>query len=534
MRAHGFVATSNVAGEGKWTAEDSEFLRGRDVVLFCDNDPTGRKDAELKTSLLLGVARSIRVLDVIDLPLKGDCEQYFQAGHTAEELRALAAATKPWNPASVPVAVEAAPLYDPNTTEPKPAAEEPESICLATVEPCRVGWLWFGRLASGEMVIITGPPGTGKGLLLCYIVARFTTGKPMHGDRVALPAGHVLWISMEDAPDTSLAPRLIAARADRSRVHVWNLKKPVSLPADADRIVAELKRLGCALLIIDPAPTLLDKDHNSNNDANVRQSFAALSAACRDLGCGMILVRHTNKRQVGTAMDRGGGSIGWTGMARVELMLGRRPVEEGATVADTHESVVTLATVKNNLGKWAPSLNLAIVEAGESARMEIIGETEATADDLCAQDKPKTARKVDAAADILRRVLADGEWHRWQEIYDAAQKADISAETVKRAKGEVRAESRQRAGSNGWWWRIDQSTKGECACPSDPLPSCPSDPLPSNNIKYLEGQSIRGSQIQTYPPEGKAGDEAALDADFRGDAPAQTSLSLDGDDEVLS
>jgi hypothetical protein len=502
MRSHGFVATTNVAGECKWTAEDSEFVRGRDVVLFCDNDPTGRKDAELKTRLLHGIARSIRVLDVIDLPLKGDCEQYFQAGHTAADLRELAGATKEWSPTAVPA----------GTT---PATEEPESICLATVEPCRVGWLWFGRLASGEMVVITGRPGVGKGLLLCYIVARYTTGRPMHGDRIALPAGHVLWISMEDAHDTSLVPRLLAAGADLSRVHAWNLTKPLSLPVDADRIVAELKRLGCTLLIIDPAPTLLDKDHSSNNDANVRQSFAALSAACRELGCTMILVRHTNKRTLGDAMDRGGGSIGWTGMARVEFMIGRRPVEEGATVADTHESVVTLATVKNNLGKWAPSLNLAIVEAGESARMEIVGETEATADDLCAPDKPRTALKTGTAEQLIRRILSDGQWHRQREIMAAADDSDIGEKTVKRAKKTLPVQSEQR--SDGWWWRLVQGDKPKTLslCPPDPVGGAV--PVPSYNNEYLDGHRVIGPHTHPCPPEGQTADDAALDADFNGE-----------------
>ena len=67
-------------------------------------------------------------------------------------------------------------------------------------------------------------------------------------------------------------------------------------------------------------------------------------------------------------------------MARVELMLGRRLIEEGATVADVVESTVTLAIVKSNLGKWPPSLNMRIAEHGESARIEMIGETNTTAD----------------------------------------------------------------------------------------------------------------------------------------------------------
>jgi hypothetical protein len=504
----GIVATTNPGGAGGsnlWkTPAFRKAVQGKNVVLVPDNDQPGEKHMATIAASIVDVAKSVKI---VRLPLKNegdDLEQYLAAGGTREQLLAL---------------VEAAPLYDVETaTAAEP--EEPESICLATVEPCRVGWLWFGRLPSGEMVVITGRPGVGKGLLLCYVVSRYTTGRPMHGDRVALAAGHVLWISIEDAIDTSLVPRLMAAGADLSRVHAWNLTRPLSLPVDADRIVAELKRLGCTMLIIDPAPTLLDKDHSSNNDANVRQSFAALSAACRELGCTMILVRHTNKRTVGDAMERGGGSIGWTGMARIELMLGRRPVEEGATVVDTHESVATFATVKNNLGRWAPSLNIAIIEAADSARVEIIGETKTTADDLCAPDKPRTARKTGDAEELIRLALADGQWHRQREIMDAAERAEIGERTLKRAKAELPVQSQKR--SDGWWWRLANSATGEAVPPWPPCPVGEAGTVPSYNNEHLGSNRATGPHTHTPGPvtqEGQDAEDAAdLGADFNGDA----------------
>jgi putative DNA primase/helicase len=277
----GIVATTSCGGHGgrnQWKLPSfAKAMKDKNVVLVPDHDQAGEEYIATVAASIVNVVKSLKIARLPGLPPKGDIEQWLAAGGTRDQLLAL---------------VEAAPLYGAEGVQP----EEPETITLSTVEPRRIGWLWFGRLPLGEMVVITGRPGVGKGLLLCYIVARYTTGRPMHGDRVALPAGHVLWISMEDAHDTSLVPRLMAAGADLSRVHAWNLTKPLSLPVDADRIVAELSRLGCTLLIIDPAPTLLDKDHSSNNDANVRQSFAALSVACRELGCTMILVRHTNKR----------------------------------------------------------------------------------------------------------------------------------------------------------------------------------------------------------------------------------------------
>jgi len=503
----GIVATTNPGGSGSsnlWkTPAFAKPVKGKNIAIIPDNDEPGEKHVATVAQLIVGVAKSIKI---VRLPLKAegdDIEQWIKAGGTREQLFAL---------------VEATPVYSGEAATP----EEPESICLATIEPRRNRWLWIGRLASGEMVIITGPPGTGKGLLLCYIVARFTTSRPMYGDIEASSAGNVLWISIEDAHDTSLAPRLIAAGADRTRVFVWDMNRPLSLPTDAARIIAEVKRHNCEILIIDPAPTLLDKDHSSNNDANVRQSFCELATTCRELGCALILVRHTNKRQTGTAMDRGGGSIGWSGMARIELMLGRRVANEDATTVDVDESVVTLATVKNNLGKWAPSLNCRIVEAGESARLEIIGETQTKADDLFAQEKPRTSHKSADAEKVIRHALANGEWHRQTEVDDAAKDAGISRGTLNRAKRSLCVETRKLGAV--FWWRLPRQDdhRGQCDGHDhhdhDATGEGEADHHHSNNISKLEVQDDHGDQ-GTHTPQGDhlPEDDADLDADFRGD-----------------
>ncbi len=339
----------------------------------------------------------------------------------------------------------------PATTE-TPAEVLPASRCLATVEPRPVKWLWFGRLASGEMVVLTGPPGAGKGLLIVYIVSRFTTGRPMEGDRQACPAGHVLYVSVEDDDSTALVPRHKAAGTDLDRVHSWIMDAPPTLPDDTERIVTEIDRVDAEILILDPAPTLLTREFSSNSDADVRRAYSALAAACRTRGVALILVRHTNKRQLGDAMARGGGSIGWSGMARIELMLGRRPPTDGATVDNVDDASVILAPVKSNLGKWPRSLHARIVEAGDSARMEFLGVSDATADDLCAQDRPRMARKSGDAEALLRRVLNDGEWHAQREIDEEAKAADISYRTLARAKADLGVQSRQRA--RAWEWRL--------------------------------------------------------------------------------
>jgi hypothetical protein len=143
------------------------------------------------------------------------------------------------------------------------------------------------------------------------------------------------------------------------------------------------------------------------------------------------------------------------------------------------------------------------VEVGESARIEVVGETDATADDLCAQERPRAATKANEAASMLRELLKDGQWHPYTEIAQAANNAQISLKTLKRAKQAAGVESKQFA--DGWYWRLvgQGATPGTVALwPSAPLPGASRSP-PDNNNQYLEeseGHRTRGPRTPPTAP----------------------------------
>jgi 5S rRNA maturation endonuclease (ribonuclease M5) len=60
LRELGFTATTNPLGAGKWRDEYSETLRDKDVLIFGDLDPDGRKHVEQVAKSLHGKAKSIR------------------------------------------------------------------------------------------------------------------------------------------------------------------------------------------------------------------------------------------------------------------------------------------------------------------------------------------------------------------------------------------------------------------------------------------------------------------------------------------
>jgi predicted P-loop ATPase len=90
LRGLGLVATTNPQGAGKWLKVDRAALKGRHVVVLPDNDDPGRKHAEQIKHDLTGKAASVHVLELPDLPPKGDVSDWLDAGGTVEELRRLA------------------------------------------------------------------------------------------------------------------------------------------------------------------------------------------------------------------------------------------------------------------------------------------------------------------------------------------------------------------------------------------------------------------------------------------------------------
>ncbi|GMM62378.1 phage/plasmid primase, P4 family [Novosphingobium pituita] len=104
LTALGFVATCNPGGAGKWQDNYSEMLRDKTVVLLPDNDDAGRRHANVVAYKLSGIAASVRIVHLPDLPEKGDVSDWLAIeGNdraTLEKLIESSDDTPPASPAS--------------------------------------------------------------------------------------------------------------------------------------------------------------------------------------------------------------------------------------------------------------------------------------------------------------------------------------------------------------------------------------------------------------------------------------------------
>lgn len=86
LRAHGFVATCNPFGAGKWRDEYSGALHGKSVILLPDNDVPGRSHSIDVAKRLFGIAATLAVVEV---PGAKDISDWFAAGHSELEFLEL-------------------------------------------------------------------------------------------------------------------------------------------------------------------------------------------------------------------------------------------------------------------------------------------------------------------------------------------------------------------------------------------------------------------------------------------------------------
>lgn len=94
----GMAASCNSGGAGNFKPDLAPYFTGKEVAIFPDNDEAGRKHAVMVAKLLHPVAKSVRIVEIPGLALKGDVSDFIAKGGTLDQLNALYARANPWTP----------------------------------------------------------------------------------------------------------------------------------------------------------------------------------------------------------------------------------------------------------------------------------------------------------------------------------------------------------------------------------------------------------------------------------------------------
>jgi hypothetical protein len=107
--ALGFPATTNPMGAANWRPSYNPYFKDKIVVIIPDNDDAGREHAQIVTAQVKGHAKEVRVVELPNLPPKGDVTDWIEAGGTKDQLTEMIRAAKPVDLAKIGAAPDIVP-----------------------------------------------------------------------------------------------------------------------------------------------------------------------------------------------------------------------------------------------------------------------------------------------------------------------------------------------------------------------------------------------------------------------------------------
>lgn len=162
----------------------------------------------------------------------------------------------------------------------------------ADLTPQPVAWLWRDWLALGKLHILAGAPGQGKTTIAISMAATVTSGGRWP-DGSRCERGHALIWSGEDDPADTLLPRLIAAGADKSRVHFISGTRtngelqPFDPSTDMVQLADKAARIGnVRLIVVDPLVSAVTGDSHKNTE--VRRALQPLVDLASTMGAALV------------------------------------------------------------------------------------------------------------------------------------------------------------------------------------------------------------------------------------------------------
>lgn len=180
LEALGIAASCNNGGAGNFRADTAKWFAGKKVAIFADNDEPGREHARKVAEILSAVAATVKILELPNLPAKGDVTDWAIAGGTLDQLRELYRKAQQWTPEwdfSDNIPHESDKYVRTFAEEIEAAGGITEFWNLARLVGMPTPWKKLSRalgggMRCGEVYVIGANQGAGKtSLVLQFIIA---------------------------------------------------------------------------------------------------------------------------------------------------------------------------------------------------------------------------------------------------------------------------------------------------------------------------------------------------------------------------
>lgn len=301
LAARGLVATTSSGGANGWTDDLVPYFKDKTVYILPDNDDPGHAFAERVASSIYGVAESVRICKLPDLPEKGDVSDWLKSGGDAGALVDICSSFPLWR------------RY-PNIFS---AAE------LQLMELRRSEHIVEGLIQIG-LTLFAGKPKTGKSWAMLALAIALATGGTAFGYFQCRQMS-VLYAALEDTPER-LKDRVeqLLGDADWPTQLTFTTQLRAFDKAGLQELKSILQELGVEVLIVDVLERV--RPHRRGSDGDYSQDYRSLSdlhSLANELGIAIVVVHHMRKADSDDVLDSVSGTTGLTGAADAVLALVR-------------------------------------------------------------------------------------------------------------------------------------------------------------------------------------------------------------------
>jgi hypothetical protein len=323
----GLIATCNPQGAGKWHFVDEcarKALQGRHVVIVADADKAGRDHAAAVSQWALGVAATVRVLELYKDDSKRDVSDWLGEGHGVDEFAQVAMSVEPtetgicadpWQQEIAKAREDVAKAIGAQAAGDRKPLFGMDAVDLLRASFPPAPWLVTGLVTKGGTTVIAGEPKAGvKTWILLELAIAIATGTRAFGEFFADLGRVAVFFAEDQAQSVRNRTRATLEGAGRRLAAGQLMLQPrgefIDILKDEDLawVIASARRLGkLDLLVLDPLRDIHSGEEDKSD--SMRDVMRRLRVLGELLGCTVAVSHHVPKQTKDTAGRRPGQNL---------------------------------------------------------------------------------------------------------------------------------------------------------------------------------------------------------------------------------
>lgn len=275
LRELGIAATTAPMGANKWRKEHTDQLAGAKLMILPDNDEQGKEHANHVANQLSEVCKELKIIELPDLPDKGDVTDWVQAGGTRQHLLDLWKTTEQF----IPVTEDKTKIWEFETFNPMEAP-------ITDIQP-----VIHGFAARGKITLMGGSGGSGKSLLTQFLL------QTRYNDLLQTEPGQAVYLTGADSSEHEIRRR---ARSIGSGNGLVTMPLPdveelavATNEGFMEELADQLRAMDADAVVFDTLADFHAEELNNAIEAN--KTMTGFRRLAESANVAVILITHTKK-----------------------------------------------------------------------------------------------------------------------------------------------------------------------------------------------------------------------------------------------